>query len=288
MISKNCSKIVSILLFADDTSVLYSHSNFQILQETIQIEMNKIVDWLNLNKLSINTTKTKLILFKSPNKKKHELNFFVNNQSILQARSTTFLGVIIDEYLTWKDHINTITKKVIKSAGIVAKLRHYANKNTLKLIYYALVYPYLTYGNLLCGNTYKKRIQKLINIQKKIVRLMTFSSHLDHTEKIFQQLNILNLSKLNDYLTSLFMFRYYHLKNLPEFFANFYTSNSEIHQHYTRNSMKLHEHYQRTNYLKYSLANTGVEIWNKLDQNLKNIASYFLFKKKFKKHLVYI
>ena len=44
---KNCSKIVPILLFADDTNVLYSHSNFQILQETIQIEMNKIVDWLN-------------------------------------------------------------------------------------------------------------------------------------------------------------------------------------------------------------------------------------------------
>ena len=44
---KNCSKIVSILLFADDTSVLYSHFNFQILQETIQIEMNKIVDWLH-------------------------------------------------------------------------------------------------------------------------------------------------------------------------------------------------------------------------------------------------
>ena len=84
------------------------------------------------------------------------------------------------------------------------------------------------------------------------------------------------------------MFRYYHLKNLPEFFANFYSSNSEVRQHYTRISMKLHKHYQRTNYLKYSLANTGVEIWDKLDQNLKNIASYFLLKKKLKKHLVYI
>ena len=116
---------------------------------------------MNLNKLSINTSKTKLIIFKSPNKKKHELNLFVNNQSILQVRSTTFLGVIIDEYLTWKDHINTVTKKVIKSGGIIAKLRHYTNKNTLKLTYYALVYPYLIYGNLLSGNTYKKRIPNL-------------------------------------------------------------------------------------------------------------------------------
>ena len=66
---KNCSKIVSILLFSDDTSVLYSHSNFKTIQETLQIKMNKIAKWLNLNKLSINTTKTKLIVFKSPIKR---------------------------------------------------------------------------------------------------------------------------------------------------------------------------------------------------------------------------
>ena len=166
---------------------------------------------MNLNKLSINTSKTKLIIFKSPNKKKHELNLFVNNQSILQVRSTTFLGVIIDEYLTWKDHINTVTKKVIKSGGIIAKLRHYTNKNTLKLTYYALVYIHLyLYPFLTLGKYIQKTNSKLINIQKKIVRLMTFSSHLDYTENIFQHLNILNLSKLDDYLTSLFMFRYYH------------------------------------------------------------------------------
>ena len=100
-----------------------------------------------------------------------------------------------------------------------------------------------------------------INIQKKIVRLMTFSSHLDHSEKIFQHLNILNLNKLNDYLTSRFMFRYHHLKNLPEFFsADYYTSNSQIHEHNTRNSMKLHKSYQRTNYVKHSLSNKGVDI----------------------------
>ena len=61
-------------------------------------------------------------------------------------------------------------------------------------MYYALVYPYLIYGNLFWGNAYKKRIQKLI--QKKIVRLITFSSHLNYTENIFQHLNILNLNKL--------------------------------------------------------------------------------------------
>ena len=65
--------------------------------------------------------------------------------------------------------MDLIAKKVIKSAGVIAKIRHFTNLNALKLIYYALVYPYLIYGNIIWGNTYKKRIQKLMNIQKKIV-----------------------------------------------------------------------------------------------------------------------
>ena len=76
----------------------------------------------------------------------------------------------------------------------------------MKLIYYTLVYPYLTYGNLIWGNTYKSRIQKLVNIQKKIVRLMTFKSYFDHSEPIFDELQILiNLYKINDYLTSTYI-----------------------------------------------------------------------------------
>jgi retron-type reverse transcriptase len=64
-----CSKLVSIILFADDTNILYSDVCLKTLNETIQVEMNKITDWLNVNKLSINTARTKLILFRSKNKK---------------------------------------------------------------------------------------------------------------------------------------------------------------------------------------------------------------------------
>ena len=77
----------------------------------------------------------------------------------------------------------------------------------MKLIYYALVYPYLICGNLIWGNTYKSRVQKLWNVQKKITRLMTFKSYLEHTEPIFKELSILNIFQINDSLTAMFMFR---------------------------------------------------------------------------------
>ena len=64
-----------------------------------------------------------------------------------------FLGVVIYECFTWNEYIDSIAKKIIKSAGVIAKIRHYTNLNTLKLIYYALVYPYLIYCYLIwCNN----------------------------------------------------------------------------------------------------------------------------------------
>jgi hypothetical protein len=98
-------------------------------------------------------------------------------------------------------------KKIIKCTAIISKIRHFTNLNALKLIYYALVYPYLAYGNLIWGNTYKSRIQKLVNIQKKIVRLMTFKSYFEYSEPIFHHLKIHSLYKINYYLTSMFMFQ---------------------------------------------------------------------------------
>ena len=103
------------------------------------------------------------------------------------------------------------------------------NRNTLKLVCYALVYPYLTYGNLIWSNTYKTRVQKLLNVQKKIIRLMTFKSYLEHIEPMFKELGIFNIFQINDNLTAIFMFRYHHLQNLPEIFENYFFTNDQIH-----------------------------------------------------------
>ena len=162
-----CSELISIVLFADDTNILYSHTCLKKLNEIIQVEINKIADWLNANKLSINTEKNKFILFRTKNKKpKYTINISINNNNIKQVKNTTFLAIVIDEFLTWCNHLDLITKQIIKCAAVISRIRHFTNLNSLKLIYCALVYPYLTYGNLIWGNTCKSRIQKLVNIKK--------------------------------------------------------------------------------------------------------------------------
>ena len=61
---ENCSDILSFVLYADDTNAFYSNSCLKTLSSTMQNEMNKVVKWLNANKLSINSSKTKFVIFK--------------------------------------------------------------------------------------------------------------------------------------------------------------------------------------------------------------------------------
>ena len=220
---QNCSDIASMLLFADDTNIFYSHSCLKTLNETLQTEVDKIAEWLNTNKLSINTSKTKFILFRSSKKKKkHVVKLSINNDDIKQVKSTTFLGVALMNIYHAERSYRFRCKENCKICGIIAKIRHFTNLNTLKLKYYALVYPYLIYGNLIWSNTYKTRIQMLTNIQKKIIRLMTFQSNFSHTEKIFIDLQILNLSKLNNYLKGIrqYIFLLFHFKELLKLYVN--------------------------------------------------------------------
>ena len=145
--------------------------------------------------------------------------------------------------------------------------------------HYALVYPYLTYGNLIWDNAYKS------HIQKKIVRLMTFKSYSDHTEPIFTDLKILNLFKLNEYLISSFMFQYFHMHNLPEIFTEYFVTNKDIHNYNTRNASLLHKKCNRTNYIKHTLANKGI-MWNNIPLQYKEIRSFSIFKTTMKKYFL--
>ena len=126
---ESCSDILSFVLYSDDTNAFYSNPCLKTLYNTIQNEMNKVVKWLKANKLSINASKTKFVIFKSKNKSllNTDNTIKINNDLVKQVTFVKFLGVIIDEELTWKNHISSVLKTIIKCTGLIAKLRHYTN-----------------------------------------------------------------------------------------------------------------------------------------------------------------
>ena len=91
----------------------------------------------------------------------------INGQPITCVTKTKFLGVIIDNKLTWKEHISYICGKVAKGIGIISKVRKYLNKDTLLDLCYSFIYPYLTYCNQVWGLSCQTHMNALAKLQKE-------------------------------------------------------------------------------------------------------------------------
>ena len=118
-----------------------------------------------LNKLSLNITKTNFMLFKSSSKKiTKQLNIKIKDHYITQVKSTKFLGTIVDDQLKWKEHINFIANKISRLTGILCKARHFVTRSLLKSIYYALIYPYI-FMAMLYGLMHIRLISRIIRIR---------------------------------------------------------------------------------------------------------------------------
>ena len=205
------------------------------------------------------------------------INIKIGDQSIEQVNNTNFLGLNIDQDLSWKHHIKEVTSKISKLSGIMIRVRHYLPLKTFQTIYNALVYPYLTYCNHVWASTYPYRLESTHKIQKKIVRIIAFSKYLPETRPIFLSLGLLTIYELNSYLLALFMFSYFS-GNLPSAFSDYFSRNNTIHMHYTRSVNNLHIKFKRTNYGRFSVKCRGAIIWNSLPNSLKKLSLFSCLK----------
>ena len=134
---------------------------------TINFELSKLTEWFQANRHSINFKKSNFMIFKPRQMRKtYDISITLSNHSIDRLNETVFLGVIIDENLSWKPHIANVARKVSKSLGIILKLSFYLPKSSLITLYYTLIYPYLFYYVNVWGSTYIKNLQRIVIFQK--------------------------------------------------------------------------------------------------------------------------
>ena len=102
------SSLLKFILFADDTNVLFSNADFNVLQDILNSELEKVSNWLMANKLTVNIKKTNYIIFKVRQKQLPSVpfNIRINNETIERKSHTKFLGVHVDENLNWKEPVN--------------------------------------------------------------------------------------------------------------------------------------------------------------------------------------
>ena len=129
-----------------------------------------------------------------------QLSIFDNeknrNVNLERKGCIKYLGVLIDEHLSWKHHINLITTKISKTVGLIAKLRHFVPYHILLNIYQSSIAPYLIYGLTVWANASKAYVDKITILQKCVLRLIHFTDRKEHAIPLFVIDNILPLNFL--------------------------------------------------------------------------------------------
>ena len=191
-------KHIHSVLFADDSNLFLSCKNIDHIQQMINDELKYIVTWLRANKLSLNIRKTHYMLFSIKEVIQPSATIDINGEPITCVTKTKFLGVIINNKLTWKEHISYICGKVAKGIGIISKVRKYLNKDTLLDLYYSFIYPYLTYCNQVWGLSSQSYMDALVKLQKELSELFQVFTQEHKLIHYSQNLSCSNVMKLTN------------------------------------------------------------------------------------------
>ena len=279
----NVSKLLKFILFADDTNIFLEDNNLSHLIQILNQELIKLEDWFIVNKLSLNVSKTNFMVFSSK-KIDNEINIFLENNVISRVQSTRFLGLVIDEKLSWKDHIESIKTKIAKNIAIINRLRYKLNPYVLKILYCSLILPYISYCTEIWGNTYKTYLDGIVLLQKKVIRVISNVHFLEHTTKLFKNLKILKFYDLVKLKILNIMFKAYN-RTLPINIQNIFSI--DVDKYYnTRKMQNFKVHFIRTSKRAMCVSTAGVKLWNDLKYEIKSKNSFLLFQKYLKLHFM--
>ncbi|KAI8522085.1 hypothetical protein Bbelb_018390 [Branchiostoma belcheri] len=177
----------SIHMYADDTVLYYSADSVKACEETVSMDMKRVVKWLNENKLLLHPDKTKAMLFGLPQKLRHagtSVNITDGTNVYEQVDSFTYLGITLDPSLRWSAHVQRITKKLLSGLGAMRRARAFVTKEVLQTMYQTLVLSHLDYcatawlPSLVQSNkTLTSQLDRLVN---RAARLITGHKLQDH------------------------------------------------------------------------------------------------------------
>jgi len=201
-------------MYADDTTIYFDLEDFNALNRRTEInnELEKVNIWFKLNKLTINVEKTKCIFFHK-RRKINPIEFSINNDIISIVSQFSFLGVLIDENLSWKSHLNMVANKLSKLIGILHKLKYIYPQNALTTIYNSLFVPHINFGLLVWGT----KVNHIDTLQKKVIRIITNSKYISHTEPLMKELKLLKVEDMFSLNILKFLHKLAH-NNLPTYF----------------------------------------------------------------------
>jgi hypothetical protein len=218
-----------IVLFADDTSIIITSPNPIQFKNNVNKIFQDVNRWFSTNSLSLNIDKTHYMQFITKNSSLIDLNISHGNKKIANICNTKFLGITLDNTLSWKTHIDTIIPKLSSACFTIRSVKPFLSQESLKMVYYSYFHSIITYGLIFWGNSYYSNT--IFRLQKRTIRIIVGMRDRDSCREHFRKLKILPLK--SQYTLSLTLFV---INN-----KNYFKVNSEIHNINTRTKSNLHQ-----------------------------------------------
>ena len=270
-------------LFADDTIFVNSNKDLKILEETTNNQLEKAKIWFWSNKLSLNISKTKYIVFKT-NRMTNitpEFRIAIGDREVerigndCNQKSFKFVGVHLDENMSWEHHINHVINKISSSNFALNQLKKFVPTNIRKTIYNSLVKPHIEYAIISWGNSKCEGMKRLITKQKQAIRNVANAKFNAHVDPLLGTLKILNVEDTLKCLTAEFVKSLF-LQNLPTSFKQIFKPMA------SERVVKLTIQVPKLKCIETFPNVMFPKIWNNLDSNVRLSSSCNIVKNKIK------
>ena len=213
-----------------------------------------------------------------------DVSLSIDSIPISKANVVIFLGVRVDINLKWDNHIEYVRSKISKCIGILHKLKFFVPQSVLFTLYNSLILPHISYCIVIWGNSSRTKIDTILRLQKKAIRICTSSDYNAHSAPLFRKLKTLNVYDLAQYHTAVLGFNYFQCL-LPNVISSMFITNEQIHNYDTRSTNLLHLWKVTSSSSKKTVRYNLPQVWNSLPNNFRSYKTLSLFKRNLKVYL---
>jgi hypothetical protein len=277
----NCAGEAEFVLYADDTTILTKARDPLALTEVTVQSLNHLNEWFKANRLSLNHKKTKFIHF-SKNPKKFTIH--INAIQIEQVDCFRFLGILIDEKLSWSSHVNMLKGRIARAIGILKRIYKLISKKERLLIYNAFINSHLSYCIEAWGSAGRVHMNVLAKLQKKPIGIVGSGLGAEYDHKL-KKLNVLKLDRLHEFRLGTLLYECIMLGR-PRVLASQLVSSAHVHDTRYSGEWNLRPIPCRTAFRLGSPLVLGGRLWRNVPAEIKLSRNKQLFKKRYRKHLM--
>jgi len=168
--------------FTDDTSILLTSLNNTQMQSDFIIIFEQLIKWFKSNLLFMNSDKTYFIRFTNKSTCTSDIQITYEDKQISIVNETKFLGLFINNNLSWKTHLECIKNKLSSACCAVRSVKPFLTINTLKMIYYSYFHSVMPYGLLFCSGETPQTPYRFLGCQKRSLELWQVVDIENHVE----------------------------------------------------------------------------------------------------------